>query len=143
MNRRRKLQCLAASVGSAAILGCIQENSGKSSDSTTDSIGSVEVLADGSTALIGEISALALSESGMLFVTDRITSAVHVFDTLGRHVRTIGQKGQGPGEFLGPRGLAIADSIIVVIDEGNARLQTLSAEGRPIASRPPLSANIR
>ena len=136
MSGRRKLQCLAAAVGSAAILGCMTEGSEKSSDAAIDATGSIEVLADGSTGLVGEISALALSESGMLFVTDRITSAVHVFDTLGRHVRTIGKKGQGPGEFLGPRGLAIVDSSIVVIDEGNARLQTLSAEGRPLASRP-------
>src|SRR5690606_5816123 len=36
---------------------------------------------------------------GSIVVLDGATSEVRIFDAEGRHLRTFGRKGQGPGEF--------------------------------------------
>ncbi len=46
-------------------------------------------------------------------------------------VRTWGSEGRGPGQFLKPRGIAIApDGSVYVADSGNHRIQKFTADGR-------------
>ncbi|MFB6264245.1 MAG: hypothetical protein ABEL76_11565 [Bradymonadaceae bacterium] len=49
------------------------------------------------------------------------------------YVRSIGGKGDEPGQFDAPVGLAVADDgTLYVSDTGNERLQTVSADGQPL-----------
>ena len=52
-----------------------------------------------------------------------------MFDADGIYVRTLGQKGQGPGELLGPVGLAIVGDHVIVNDPGAQRLSIWNLEG--------------
>ena len=54
--------------------------------------------------LLGEISGIAIDDSGRIYVADFQDPRVVVFDSRGRHLATIGRKGQGPGEFTAPTG---------------------------------------
>jgi len=47
-----------------------------------------------------------VADLGRVFVGDEIAQEVRVFDSDGGFVRTIGQEGEGPGEFQGISGLA-------------------------------------
>ncbi len=71
---------------------------------------------------------------GRLYVTDFIGNKVLEFDRSGRLIRTVGQKGTGPGEFQMPYGVATDNTgRIYVNDRGNARVQVFDADLRHIA----------
>ena len=56
----------------------------------------------------------------------------------GHPLAMIGGRGNGPGEFVGPKGVAIDASSgkVYVADTGNARVQRLSLDGSPDTSWP-------
>lgn len=56
---------------------------------------------------------------------------VHSYDVQGRLLRSLGRRGEGPGEFNLPVDAALApDGTLWVLDAGNFRLQAFDAEGR-------------
>lgn len=57
---------------------------------------------------LGELSGVAVDRSGNVYVSDFSATKIWVFDANGRSVSGIGRKGQGPGEFQAPTGIAIA-----------------------------------
>jgi 6-bladed beta-propeller protein len=57
--------------------------------------------------LLGEISGLALDDSGRVYVADFQEPRIVVFAGDGRLLATIGRKGRGPGEFTAPTGPVI------------------------------------
>ena len=54
----------------------------------------------------GEIRTFIVDDAGSLYVLDTKDSHVKVFDKAGKYVRTIGRKGQGPGELELPMTLS-------------------------------------
>lgn len=65
--------------------------------------------------LLGEISGVAIDDSGLIYIADFQDPRIVVFSRLGRHLATIGRKGQGPGEFTAPTGPVIgADGALYV-----------------------------
>ncbi len=72
-----------------------------------------------------------------IWVTNAARHGIDVFDTTtGSHLRAIGQRGRGPGEFNLPLGIAalpkdhpLADSGALVVDSFNARVQVLDSSG--------------
>lgn len=72
----------------------------------------------GALELFSRIVTIRVQGSGNVVVANRNPPELRVFDSNGRHVRTIGRKGQGPGEFqdiddvVGRRGdsLAVLDN---------------------------------
>jgi hypothetical protein len=56
--------------------------------------------------LLGEVSGIALDDSGRVYISDFQDPRVVVFSSRGRHLATIGRKGEGPGEFTAPTGPA-------------------------------------
>jgi hypothetical protein len=65
--------------------------------------------------LLGEISGIAIDDSGRVYISDFQEPRVVVFSSRGRHLATIGRKGEGPGEFTAPTGPVIgADGTLYV-----------------------------
>jgi hypothetical protein len=56
--------------------------------------------------------------AGNIYVVDADNFRIQVFDPSGRYIRTVGRKGQGPGEFQRPDGIALdeARGRMLVID---------------------------
>lgn len=53
-----------------------------------------------------------------------------VYSAAGKPLRTIGRKGSGPGEFRSPLRVAVGSGdSLYVLDDGNARIQVVSAAG--------------
>ncbi len=76
------------------------------------------------------IRPLALTfDAENLYVADAEDCAVKVFSKKGRFERSIGRKGQGPGEFSFPSGVSISDGQIIVSDKFNFRIQILDVQG--------------
>jgi len=77
-----------------------------------------------------DIAGVGFDARANLYVLDRGNANVVVFDRSGRYVRTIGSKGQGPGEFALPVGLAVfPDGVVAVMDLGNGAISVFNVNG--------------
>lgn len=87
--------------------------------------------ADGAEAyLIGDIADIALGADGSIFAFDRQVPVIRQYDARGRHVRDIGRRGQGPGEYTTSSGIAILrDGRLLNWDTNLWRMNTYSAGG--------------
>ncbi len=75
----------------------------------------------------------ALWVGGRVWVTNVAAHAIEVFDASGRWLRAIGRRGEKPGQFGIPLGLArTPDGRVCDVDMLNQRVQVLSPEGRPL-----------
>jgi 6-bladed beta-propeller len=66
-------------------------------------------------AAFGRIMDVKLGRRGRVYVADDLRHAVFVFDSVGRFVRSVGRRGNGPGEFQAPWRIALdaSDSLFV------------------------------
>lgn len=69
-------------------------------------------------------------DKSRLFVLDMDEADIKVFSKSGAYECTIGQKGQGPGEFHLPSGLDVLGDRLYVADSANRRVQVLDLKGR-------------
>lgn len=87
--------------------------------------------------LFSRISDLELDALGRVYVLERSSRIVKVFDSSGDHLRNLGRKGGGPGEFGDPVGLAFGpEGRLWVSDPGNARFTVYDTAGTHAASYP-------
>lgn len=81
---------------------------------------------------LGVLSGIAVDANGTVYVSDRAENKLWVFDARGRSIGGIGRRGQGPGEFQAPTGIAIGpDGMLYVRDQNNVtRFATDARTGR-------------
>jgi hypothetical protein len=74
----------------------------------------------------------ALSPQGEVYVADGYGNAcVHKFAPDGRHLKTWGESGTGPGQFYIPHNICCdAEGLVYVADRENHRIQVFDSEGR-------------
>jgi hypothetical protein len=77
----------------------------------------------------GQVAAVAASPDGTVYVLDASIPIVRVFDRAGRYVRSLGRRGQGPGEFTRPETVLATQDRVAVRDPGNARITVFPAAG--------------
>jgi hypothetical protein len=94
------------------------------------------ILGAGSSAdeyLFSDINQVVMLRDGSIVVTDGVlTSApsLRVYDASGKYVRTLGRRGQGPGEFMLINGVAaLPDGRLIVRDPQNNRINVYAANG--------------
>lgn len=80
--------------------------------------------------VFGIPAALEVDAYGRLYVLEAATGEVRVFEPDGRHLRSLGRQGSGPGELRQPIGLTLApDGALWVVDPGNARFTIFDTAG--------------
>lgn len=85
--------------------------------------------------VFGNIGGVAMTPDGDLYVLDAQVPAVRVYDGAGRHARSFGSRGGGPGELARPTGLALLpDGRVLVSDPANGRANVYSGDGEPVDS---------
>lgn len=76
-----------------------------------------------------------VDDAGNVYVTDMSDQAIKVFDKNGKYIRTIGKKGQGPGEFQNAGDMDfLPDGKLIVMDWENNRTSIFSPDGKFIKS---------
>jgi hypothetical protein len=65
----------------------------------------------------------------LLAVADSAALQIHVYDSLGRRIRSIGRKGRGPNEIRAMTRIAYFGDTIVVVDRFNSRASQWSTAG--------------
>jgi len=80
--------------------------------------------------VFGEIVAVDADAMGRIWVADAQAGEIRVFGPDGAHVRTLGRRGAGPGEFAGLAGMTWGpDGNLWVMDNGNARVSVFDTAG--------------
>ena len=74
------------------------------------SIGGVE---DREEYTFSKIGPLAVDEDERIYVRDRQEQHIKVFDKDGKHLMTIGKKGQGPGELSGAGAISVNQNVLM------------------------------
>jgi len=85
--------------------------------------------------MFGDVADIAVARDGSIYVYDRKVPAIRKYDANGKYVRTVGRKGQGPGEYLSGSGLAVMrDDRLLLWDTGNWRINVYSPAGESVAT---------
>jgi hypothetical protein len=79
--------------------------------------------------MFSQIRSMAVDDVGRIYVLDARESQVKVFDQNGTYIRSIGKRGQGPGEFITPLSISITGQNELVVDDFRSRLVIFSLEG--------------
>lgn len=97
-------------------------------------IGSVE---GGTPASFGLIRSIAILDDGRIAVADGQAQEVRLFDSGGRHLRTFGGEGAGPGELRGMQGVyADHEGLLRVAEQSNGRLSVFHPDSGFVRSYP-------
>jgi sugar lactone lactonase YvrE len=76
-------------------------------------------------------SGLAIDDQGRLYVLDSGNHRVQVFSPEGKYLKTIGRKGQGPGEFFMPSSIGLGPKGALFVGERQAaRIQEIGPDGK-------------
>ena len=77
-----------------------------------------------------ELRSVQADSEGHIYAIDGRECTIKVFDPEGRFLRTIGRKGQGPGELTFPSRIILTpQDEVVVLDAGNRRLSFFKRDG--------------
>ncbi len=78
---------------------------------------------------------LAVDDDGNIYVADMSDSKIKVFDAQGNFIRSIGEKGQGPGEFSSIGGIQILpNGNLIALDYRNRRTSIFDKNGKFLSS---------
>ncbi|MBN2382399.1 TIGR03663 family protein [bacterium] len=73
---------------------------------------------------------LEIGPSQTIYVVDAGYNRIQIYDKDGQWLKSIGTKGEGPGQFNNPQGIAIGpDGTLFVADTWNHRIQKFSPQG--------------
>jgi hypothetical protein len=100
----------------------------------------IGALEGGGPEVFGQVRSIVSDADGNVYVADGQSAEIRVFDREGRHLRTLGGSGEGPGEFRNLVGLAWAGGSLAAVDPGNARIQLLSPGGEALGTWPTTGA---
>ena len=70
-----------------------------------------------------------LSEDGKVFIFDKGSMSVKVFDGTGKLLSEFGQRGRAPGEYLEMTCVLLGSSLVYIYDEFNKRVTVLDFKG--------------
>lgn len=80
--------------------------------------------------LYSQVAAATVDSNGPIYAVDARTGGVRVYDEDGTFQRSIGTRGQGPGEFQGASSLHVdTQGRLLVADPGQARITAFSSSG--------------
>lgn len=126
-----------ALAGYALLAGCARDDPrGSTPSGPVRTEGArVDTTVSSESGLLAVAGDLHVHPDGRLLVTDVLNHAVQLFGPDGAHLGTLGRQGQGPGEFMLPTGLQTLGDSILVVDEGNRRIQVFTSRGEYVESR--------
>jgi hypothetical protein len=88
-------------------------------------------------AILYRPRSILVDERGDMYVSDYQDAVIKVFDAEGRFVRTIGRKGEGPGEFQAMTDTAfLPDGRLLVLDIRSRRTSLFDRNGNFLRSHP-------
>jgi len=76
-----------------------------------------------------------IGPNNLVYIVDSGNNRIQVFDRQGHFKRTIGRRGQGPGDLLSPMSIAFdSRDNIIIADYDNHRIQTFDPQGNSLST---------
>jgi len=80
--------------------------------------------------IFSELRFIQVDKEGNIFALDSKECKIKEFDKYGKHLRTFGKKGPGPGEWEAPSRMNLTpDGKLAILDNGNNRIGFYSLKG--------------
>jgi hypothetical protein len=79
---------------------------------------------------------LAIAANGNVYMTDYAANHIKVFGPDGKFLRTLGHRGQGPGDLGWPESIEIVGDLIIVREVMNKRISVVKLDGTFVKSAP-------
>ena len=79
--------------------------------------------------IVTRVSGLKINRDGLIFIMQPDDKTIRVFDSTGKFVRTMGQAGQGPGEFTGFGFFGFTHDSLWVTDPSQNRVSLFGPTG--------------
>ena len=81
--------------------------------------------------IFGNVKKLGVDRQENIYVLDRSLYCVKIFDKQGNYIRSVSQKGEGPGEIAGPIDLVVDDKnkMIHILDNKNRKISRYHFNG--------------
>jgi hypothetical protein len=95
---------------------------------------SIGVVEGNEAYMFASVEAMAVGPRDTIYVIDAGPKQVKVYDAAGRHVRTFGREGEGPGEFRDPGPATFFGDTLVVFDWRLKRLTYFRNDGTVLAT---------
>lgn len=94
----------------------------------------LESEADSVTQILGQPVGIVTDKDGNIYIGDKASLTIKVFDEDGNYLKSLGGRGRGPNEFhdINFMGIAPNDNILV-LDRGNFRYTTISKDGEYVS----------
>ncbi len=93
-------------------------------------------------AVLYQPAGVAASDDGTIYVADRGANDIKMFAADGTYLKTLGNEGQGPGEFGSVSTITIAGEHLVARDLRNRRFSVCTLAGEHVADHVPTSRTI-
>lgn len=77
-----------------------------------------------------------IDENGNVYVLDLLAGNLKKYDAKGNFVKSIGNKGQGPGELYFPNSLSIYKDTIMVCSSGSRKMVKFDLDGNHLNDKP-------
>lgn len=90
--------------------------------------------ADGEPLLLTRVTDAHRFPDGRILILDGGASELRFHDATGRHLRTVGGPGRGPGEYRSLDGVAVIDDSLWIYDQALGRVSVLDPDGRYVRS---------
>ena len=71
--------------------------------------------------ILSDIRDIGVDEGERIYILDSKESHIKVFNKMGEYIKTIGKKGQGPGEMRRPTSLQVTSQNEIVVNDSAAR----------------------
>jgi hypothetical protein len=80
--------------------------------------------------IFSDLRSIQVDKEGNIFALDSKEGKIKEFDKYGKHLRTFGKKGPGPGEWRAPSRMTLTpDGKLAILDNGNNRIGFYSLQG--------------
>lgn len=86
---------------------------------------------------LGDPKGVRTDENNNIYIADRASLTIKVYNQEGEFVKEIGRRGRGPAEFLDINSFEITpEGNFFVLDRGNMRYTQVTKNGEPVSSEP-------
>ena len=129
MSGMQKLGCVLFAL-SVLPIGCGGAAPESDVSTPTDTLRILDTLTVADAGMILDVSSICYDSEGNTYFFDRVQSRIEKFDSHGAYVRSIGRRGEGPGEISVPGGFTVlGNDRLLVNDNGSMTSLLFSTEG--------------
>ncbi len=126
-------------IPSSALLAADLSATNNNSENNKITFASTTVYAETDGVHFGTITSVAVDHQSRVFMADNSQHAIHIFSPDGSYIKSLGQEGQGPGEFNGLNDLMIDSKYLHALDRNQRRISVFNLNTLSFSHSVPLS----